>query len=68
MDLEPIDMHPERRVAQIEAARRVLGAAQPVDPATLRHACTVLLTLSPDPGLRLMAREVLHQLGDEGGA
>ena len=54
---EPIDHHPARRAAQIEAARAVLRA--PGDDTEVRRACEVLLALSRDPLDRMLAERLL---------
>lgn len=66
MTFEAIDTPPEDRADKIEAARQLLDAPPPIDPAALRDACTILLALSDDPGARLIAQEVLRHLDDTG--
>jgi hypothetical protein len=55
---DPIDQHPDRRTAQIAAARKTLRDGRS-DRLALRQACDVILALSADPLDRMQATELL---------
>ena len=61
---EPIDHHPERRAAQLALTRRTLRDGTS-DARALRHACEVVLALSPDPFDRGLAAELLRSCDPE---
>lgn len=50
------DFHPDRRAAQIEAARRTLRGAS--SEVALREACDTLLMVSSDPADLMVARRL----------
>lgn len=51
-----IDLHPDRRAAQIEAARQTLRCA--CSDIALREACDTLLMVSRDPADLMVARRL----------
>lgn len=58
----PTDFHPANRATQLAAALSILVDEGPTTDAMLRRACRLVLDLSPDPALRLVATKLLPLL------